>query len=58
MTVPVPYEQAIAEAGQVIVDDLIRQSQRTPRDAAIAALGRDASEQQISSWIASHRSPK
>lgn len=55
MTAPVSYEQAIAEAGQVIVDGLVRQSQRTPRDAAVASLGRDASEEQIRSWIATHR---
>lgn len=55
MTAAVPYEQAIAEAGQVIADGLVRQAERTPRDAALAALGRGASEVQITAWIATHR---
>lgn len=49
------YDEAIAQAGQVIVDDLIRQSQRTPREAAVASLGRDATEGAIGIWIAEHR---
>jgi hypothetical protein len=52
---PVSYEEAVAGAGQVIADDLIRQSQRTPRDAALASLGRGATEQQITDWIRIHR---
>lgn len=55
MTAVAPYEQAVADAGQVIADDLVRQAQRTPRDAAIASLGRQATDAQIASWIATHR---
>lgn len=49
------YDEAIAGAGQVIVDGLVRQAERTPREAAMASLGRDATEAQIAAWIAVHR---
>lgn len=49
------YDDAITAAGQVIADDLVRQSERTPREAAIASLGNAATEAQISAWITTHR---
>jgi hypothetical protein len=54
----VPYEQAIAEAGQVIAEGLMRQAALTPRDAALASLGRRASEEEIAAWISRNRPPK
>lgn len=48
-------EQAVAEAGQVIAESLARQLARTPHDAALAALGRTATPEQITAWITRHR---
>jgi hypothetical protein len=38
-----------------VVDSLARQDARSPRDAAIASLGRDATESQIADWISRYR---
>lgn len=48
-------EQAVREAGEVIAESLARQLARTPRDAALASLGRRATPEQIAAWIARHR---
>lgn len=51
----VPYEVAIKQAGQVIAESLQRQMQRPPREAALASLGKRATEDEIAAWIARHR---
>lgn len=48
-------EQAIHNAARHVFDDLARQAARTPREAAIASLGPDATETQIAEWIATYR---
>ncbi|MCU1592463.1 MAG: hypothetical protein JWP11_3719 [Frankiales bacterium] len=48
-------EQALREAGEVIARDLAEQERRSPRDAALAALGRHATGAQITAWISQHR---
>lgn len=47
----VTREQAIAAAAQVIAEDLQRQLERPPREAAVASLGRYATEAEITAWI-------
>lgn len=49
-------EQAIDAAAVQVMDSLARQDTRTSRDAAVASLGPDATEQQIAAWIATYRS--
>jgi hypothetical protein len=49
------YDQAIAAAGQVYAEGIARQDARPPQEAAVAALGRDATAEQVEAWIARHR---
>lgn len=51
----VTREQAIAEAGEVIAADLAQQQTRPAREAALASLGRNATDEQIAAWITTHR---
>ena len=44
-------DDAVRAAAVHVVDSLARQAARAPRDAAVAALGVDASEEQIEAWI-------
>lgn len=48
-------EDAVRAAARHVAEGLARQDARTPRDAAIAALGRDATEAQIAAWVARFR---
>ena len=48
-------DEAIDAAAEEIVRDLLRQAQRTPRDAAIASLGARSTRDQQDAWIARHR---
>ncbi len=47
------YAEAIATAGEAIADSLIRQAERSPREAALAAGCR--TEPEITAWIAEFR---
>lgn len=49
-------EKAIDGAAVQVMASLARQDARTPRDAAVASLGADATEQQIAEWVAMYRS--
>jgi hypothetical protein len=46
-----PTQAQIDAAGAEVYASLARQDARAPRDAAIHALGRDVTEQQITDWI-------
>lgn len=48
-------EEAIQAAARHVADDLARQAARSPRDAAVASLGPDATEREITDWIARYR---
>lgn len=49
-------QEALAAAAQVIAEDLQRQQlERTPTEAARAALGSDATPERIAAWIARFR---
>lgn len=54
MTAPTRAE-AVAAAGEEIARSLARQAARSPSDAAREALGRGATEEQLTAWIARHR---
>jgi cation transport regulator ChaB len=49
------YDEAIANAGRVYAEGLARQASRSPREAAKAALGSGATQEEISAWIATYR---
>jgi cation transport regulator ChaB len=49
------YDQAIAAAGEVYAEGIARQDARPPHEAALAALGRDATPDQVEAWIGRHR---
>lgn len=51
----VVFDQAIAGAGQVYAEGIARQDARSPREAARAALGRDATDEQLTAWVATYR---
>ncbi len=51
----VPYETAIAAAGQAYAEGMAEQLARSPREAAIAAIGRSATPEQIDAWITRFR---
>lgn len=48
-------EEAIDAAAEHVYEGLARQAARAPRDAALAALGPDATDAQITEWIARYR---
>lgn len=48
-------EDAVRSAARHVVEGLARQDARSPHDAAVAALGRDATDAQITAWIARFR---
>lgn len=48
-------EDAVRSAARHVVEGLARQDARSPRDAALAALGPDATEAQIAQWVATYR---
>ena len=53
---PLPTRaQAIAAAGEVLARSLARQAERTPHDAALAALGTTATPERIAAWLRVHR---
>ena len=45
----------MAAAAVQVAEDLARQDARSPREAAIASLGPDATDMQIREWIACYR---
>lgn len=51
----VSYETAIASAGQAYAEGMAEQLARSPREAAIAAIGRSATPEQIDAWITRFR---
>lgn len=52
MTTRLPTEdEALAAAAQVIAEDLQRQDERTPLEAARASLGKDATAEQLQAWV-------
>lgn len=48
-------DEAVRTAAQHVADSLARQDARTPREAAVAALGPHATETQITDWCARYR---
>lgn len=48
-------EKAIDAAAAQVMESLARQDARTPHDAAVAALGPDATDTQITEWISRYR---
>lgn len=48
-------EQAIDAAAVHVAESLARQDARAPRDAAVAALGPDATDAQITEWVRRYR---
>lgn len=48
-------DTAVDNAARHVAEGLARQDARAPRDAALAALGPHATEQQIDDWIARFR---
>lgn len=49
------FDAAVDAAARDFAEGLARQDARSPRDAAIAALGANATDQQIGDWIARFR---